>query len=245
MQLWEAAQTRLVAKTHTSPRTYHQERRALRCGPSTVSSVRLPRVVDACPDTLTLLMSWLPGTAASALPSLPDSAWEAAGAWLAARHALPVSPPDPMPLAQALDRRLQALQKRARRADVPPDVLARLTPLPTQGRRALCHRDFQPDNWLWDGATLGIVDFEHSRPDDPLADLVKLEATAFIHQPTACRAFYRGYGSRPPPEVRTPWVTWHGVFTLTWGLQHRAPDRIAEGRAILQSAIPEPTCPLP
>lgn len=41
-------------------------------------------------------------------------------------------------------------------------------------RRSWCHRDLAPHNILWDGETVGLIDFDLAAPDDPLTDVVQL-----------------------------------------------------------------------
>src|SRR5690606_39401374 len=73
--------------------------------------------------------------------------------------ALPISQPDrdPMPVADALVRRLHAWRSRAQ---LTPEELAIVDahgPQPSLFEGAVrvpCHRDFAPRNWLWTGVEL-------------------------------------------------------------------------------------------
>jgi hypothetical protein len=58
-----------------------------------------------------------------------------------------------------------------------------------------CHLDFQARNWLLDRADdLYLIDFEHSRIDIPLRDLVRLRFRAWPARPDLRDAFLAGYG---------------------------------------------------
>jgi hypothetical protein len=58
-----------------------------------------------------------------------------------------------------------------------------------------CHLDFQSRNWLLGpAADLYLVDFEHSRTDLPLRDLVRLRFRAWPARPDLKDAFLNGYG---------------------------------------------------
>ena len=235
---------RLFQKIHADPARMAREHGAL-----TTWAARLgasPRVIDT--DNTTLWLAEVPGESGSS-GGLPNKAWTAAGAWLRAAHNVADVPTDSVPLPRALKQRLRGVAKRARRV-LPTawvdQCLARVgDPARLATRRVWCHRDFTPDNWVWDGPAqkLWVLDFEHARPDLPWSDLVKLEATEFVDQPTTRRAFYAGYGRPPSPEHRDAHVVWHGLATLTWGLQHDEPDFAALGRRILTTADLPPPLP--
>jgi hypothetical protein len=58
-----------------------------------------------------------------------------------------------------------------------------------------CHLDFQARNWLLDQAgDIYLIDFEHSRIDIPLRDLVRLHFRAWSARPDLRDAFLAGYG---------------------------------------------------
>ena len=171
-----------------------------------------------------LILEALPGDTLPA-PALPPDAWRQAGRWLRAAHSLDGLPDDPLPMASALKKRLRGLLKRAQKV-LPPDVVAWCVerigaPERLVTPRVWCHRDFTPDNWVWDAkrSALGILDFEHSRPDIAWTDLVRLEASTFHQVPTARAPFYDGYGAPPAPQTRQAHVVWYGLATLTWGLR--------------------------
>lgn len=164
----------------------------------------------------------------------------AAGAWLARLHALPVEGEDPMPVEEALGARLRSLERRlgAEARGLPIAALRQAVEavsLP-EARRVWCHRDFQPRNWRWDGATLGVLDFEHARPDLWVADLAKLEGEAWVGRPALRQAFFEGYGRRPSDAEEgalRALVGLHGLFALGWGRRHGEAAFVALGEGIL------------
>jgi len=156
-----------------------------------------------------------------------------------------------MALGDALYKRLRRLVRQAR-AHLPHDLVDRCLevigdPRMLAQERVWCHRDFTPSNWLWEPSQqqLSVIDFEHSRPDTPWADLQKLEATAFVHHPAARVLFYEGYGTPAEPSHRAAFVAWHGLATITWGRRHRDSAFSLLGRQVLEeSGILAPETPL-
>ncbi len=57
-----------------------------------------------------------------------------------------------------------------------------------------CHGDYTPRNWLADGDTVRIIDFEWARLDAPLADLARLHLGIWHARPDLRAAFLDGYG---------------------------------------------------
>ncbi len=172
-------------------------------------------------------------TAVLGVPGMTTpAAVAAAGRVVAALHALPVQDDDPVPLAKAVRLRAEAA---ASAVSQEPGVAAALELL-EQGRafvgvsRRWCHRDLQPDNWIWDGQMLGLVDWEHSRPDAPELDLAPLVPTA------RWSAFAEAYGAVDPTRIRAA-VALNGLVTLAWG-QRNADSAFSErGRAALRVSL--------
>ena len=246
VQAWMTDGRTVFTKQHRDPARLAREAAALETWAATLG--QSPRVQARHDDHLVL--SALPGEHHTA-DSLPLAAWTAAGAWLRRAHQLPDVPPDPLPVDQALRRRLKGLVRRARRV-LPPELVVRCRdtigdPGQLATPRVWCHRDFTPDNWLWEPATeqLWVLDFEHARPDIAWSDRVKLAATAFVERPEAQGAFDAGYGPLPHPTHARAHVVWHGLATLTWGLQHGAADFVRLGRDILQHQGLHAADPLP
>ncbi len=57
-----------------------------------------------------------------------------------------------------------------------------------------CHGDYTPRNWLADGGTVRVIDFEWARLDAPLADLARLHLGIWHARPDLREAFLDGYG---------------------------------------------------
>ncbi len=181
-------------------------------------------------DPTTVLMSWHDGG-----PSLDPAALTAAGAWLRCLHQVPFRDDDPVCLAQALERRARAWALRA--PNELRHVLDALDPSAFEGRRrAHCHRDFTPDNWLWTPERrLTVIDFGQARPDLPLWDLVKLEGDLFRQRPELRAAFFEGYGELSPRDAEglRQLTRLHGLQTAVWGDFHAVPELSQLGRTIL------------
>jgi Ser/Thr protein kinase RdoA (MazF antagonist) len=166
----------------------------------------------------------------------------AAGRFLAALHRLEPSHDDPLPLAEALVRRTQAWLGRAPLEPEQVQIVAEHGPcldLFANERRVACHRDFAPNNWLWDGETLTVLDFEHARPDLALVDLAKLCVGSWSQQPDSASAFFAGYGRIASDLERRQLravVVLHGVASLAWGHGRGDADLVREGQHALAMA---------
>jgi Ser/Thr protein kinase RdoA (MazF antagonist) len=110
-----------------------------------------------------------------------------------------------------------------------------------------CHRDFGPRNWLWDattagvarsaGAGLGVIDFEHARPDVWWVDVQRLIDDAWRADPGLEDAFWLGYGRRPGADERRLGAALrllYAVGTVAWGAEHGDAPFEAQGRAVLR-----------
>ena len=215
----------LVEKRIQSPR---KRKRALafhaRVNPRMrAAGFHCPRLLDASEDRL--LLERLPGAVGHSV-----KAHRAAGRWLAALHSLVPVPEDPLPLDQAVTRRLNAVAE-----GLPGEHGARLLeaarPETLRGmERRWCHRDFHPRNWLWDGERLAVVDFEHSGPDAPGLDLCRVPERA---------ALLEGYGPRSEGAVAAQRTLdlLDAAGAWAWGLRHGDAGFEREGRERLHRLI--------
>jgi hypothetical protein len=245
----------IVIKCFDSPRLFEQERHALANwleGRRELGGAQVPKLLAADASLRSLICTRLSGASPSSAP--PElaaltsiSPWNvktihrAAGRCLAALHRLPIVDRDPVPLADALAQRhrawsrscADALDPRERRVvlDIAPSAA-----LFDGATRVPCHRDFTPDNWLWDGRSLGLVDFEHARLDLGLVDFAKLVVDSWDRRPDLEIAFFEGYGrrlsSRECTQLRSV-VMLHGVASVAWGLRHRDAGFVEHGRRAL------------
>ena len=237
VQIWRGPAGAVVEKVHQHSARLNREHTALTTQAAALgcSPAFLHR------QDLTIWMEVLPGR--THMPAeLPAQAWVQAGDWLRRAHHLSPAEVDPLPLQTALVRRWSGVLRRAEPL-VPAALLAECrsrvgNPADLATRRTWCHRDFTPDNWLWDSRRLSVLDFEHSRPDEPWSDLVKLEAGVFDQAPGSRAAFYAGYGTNPAGHQRLARLCWHGLATLTWGLRNDEAKFIALGRRILRDLLP-------
>lgn len=220
-------------KLHREPRRYEQERHFYRSFAESLGSA-VPRLVGEAPRGLVL--SLLEGEPVSTLAegtALPSRAFHEAGALLARLHALSVEDTDALSVSDALAARVAALRRDAGGLQLHA-ALARLEAMlpeltATALSRSFCHRDFQPDNWLFDpreGGTLGVLDFEHSRPDLWLFDLSRVDLLYLSRSPVLADAFWAGYGGAPAGDAR---ALYEGVKlmdaarTLIWAERHQDP----------------------
>lgn len=203
-------------KVHDSQRKYTQERTAYLEVVPRLEGFRLPTLVDADDARLALVLSHVPG-----VPAAGDH--RDAHRFLDALHALPCPSLDPMPLSEAIPRRMESWCQRAR-GHLPEALLARARAEVGDGRafdgeaRAWCHRDWGCHNWLDDSGVLGVIDFEHTAPDHWLVDWVR------VREPRLAS----GDADR---LRRLRWL--HAIATLTWAAEHADPTWIREGRDLL------------
>ena len=144
-----------------------------------------------------------------------DRAVAAAGRAVAALHALPLRDQDPVPLVDAVRLRAEAAARRVPREPGVDEALALLDggQAFAGASRCWCHRDLQPNTWVWDGQVLGLIDWEHSRPDAPELDLAPLVPTSLWP------AFAAAYGAIDRHRLRAA-VALYGLVTLAWGVRH-------------------------
>lgn len=217
-------------KRHPDRRTWEQERWALQ---------ELLPPIQEHPALLDAACPWLLLSEAPGGPAEGALAHRAAGAWLRRLHALPVPEADSVPLGEALPRRARSTAQRlAGRAA--PRALERAVACveavaPLAGPRVFCHRDFEPRNWLWDGACLRVLDFGHARMDLAMGDLAKLAGDLWRRDTALKVAFLEGYGalSTRDEALLEGALALHGLLSLDWALRHGDAALEALGRGLL------------
>ena len=225
-------------KQHPSRRKWEQEVRAYRGVVSALRAEgwRVPALLAADEESRSLVLSAVGGERTA--PDTP-AAHRAAGAFSAALHALPTPSDDSLPVGAAIRQRLDAV---IRRLELPSKVIRGCRDA-TAGvgmdgvARRWCHRDFTAENWLMDGPNLGVIDFEHTRPDHPLVDAVKLWCGVWRRAP-ACRSAWEAGRGVPLDAAEREQLTvlaWlHGLGTLAWGQRHGDAASRSEGRHIVE-----------
>jgi hypothetical protein len=231
-----------VFKRHAHARAFAQELTAYRDVLPRLAGA--PKWLGADPDTLAL--SSAPGDRLSSGthdPQREQAAHTAAGRFARALHDLPVPDDDPLPLADAIERRFAAWEDRSaglltadertslRRLAAAVDAFT--------APRVFCHRDFTPDNWLSEGTSVTVIDFEHARPDAAESDLIKLRAEVWSGRPDLRDAFLAGYGpigadARARLDVL---LALHATATLAWAARHDDPEFRAKGQQALDAAL--------
>ncbi len=247
--VWEgeiAGHGTFVLKTHSPGRGWQQEWNALRSVEKLDLPVRIscPRIVPGCDQPPTLLMSKLPGLN-MAHHSFPMEAWSQATR-LAARFLQSYQQQafiddDSVPLSQALPLRLERWIQQGkeilheREIAIAKDRVGDGSLFKNQSR-VPCHNDFQPRNWLWDGQQLSVIDFEHSHPNHPAFDWVRLETGLWQKMPQLKDEFVDEWGCTPSwasPEVLDATIAIYAIGCIVWGNRHKDREFISEGRRIL------------
>lgn len=250
-EVWRVEQAGRVSvvKRHRAPRGAQQERLALvRFGHAL--DVATPRVLELL-DARTHRLSWIDGVAAGHVEGphrpLELKQCKRAGAVLAALHALPWVDDDPLAPHDALAQRSQSLAHRFERV-LPTtgrddlralaSTVRRLLSVTTASprlRRCPCHRDFGPANWILrpDGS-LGVIDFEHARPDFAAFDVAHV--WRYLGGPSWA-TFVEGYGASPStlPAWRVA-IAHVSVGTLVWGLERDNSGVVDQGAHLVRRA---------
>lgn len=232
-----------VVKLHGSARGFEQERRALsQWDMQGAEGARVPRLLAATSELAALILEQLAGEEPNGDAAEAPNVHRAAGRFLAALHRLEVGYEDPLPLAEALVLRTRAWLRRVSLEPEQARIIEEHGPraeLFAGAQRVACHRDFAPRNWLWDGETLAVIDFEHARPDLALVDLAKLCVGTWWRRPDCAAAFFTGYGRSLTDPERTQLraaVVLHGVASLAWGHERGDLDLVSEGHRALALA---------
>lgn len=212
----------------------------------------VPALLASDGDALLLLLGACPGVPATEVPlSAHDerSLHEQAGRFRRRLDDVAIAgDDDPLPLPEALTRRLHAWLMRAK-SSLPPAlrqrVAAAFDPRPFEGAtRRWCHRDLAPHNWIVQpsepGPRLSVIDFGQARPDAWLVDVLKLWDDAWARDPTLAEAFFTGYGrtldATEHAQLRQLALL-HGLATAAWGDRHAHARFSAHGRAVLARAL--------
>lgn len=234
-------------KWHPQERGWAQEEAALRQWLPRISETLAgrPELIATDPDHRLLLLSALPGEIVASL-SLPLETRLAvhrqAGAFIAALHSLDIADDDPIPLSCALPERLSSWLARSR-GSVPPDLEQTAIEVVGDGslfaddRRVPCHNDFQERNWLREGDTFSVIDFEHAHLNHPAFDWVRLHFGCWQDLPLLRDAFVDGHGDEPTwlRDGRLDGIgAIFAVGSIVWGSERGEQPLVNQGLAILE-----------
>ncbi|MDZ7704135.1 MAG: aminoglycoside phosphotransferase family protein [Trueperaceae bacterium] len=251
--VWEVRtdEQHLFVKQHRRVRKFRQELEVYRDWLPRLSppfARQVPRLLYAQETPVALLiLSAVPGRLAQdvALSTARDlDLYRRAGAFLRRLHDLPYRDDDPVPLSSATQQRAASWLRRsapyldrATLADL-DDFFA--TAPAVDLPRVPCHRDYSPRNWLVDlyedSFDFAVIDFEHSRSDAWLVDLVKLWDGPWIRHPAREDAFFEGYGRTLTERERHQFGVFtalHAVATIGWSAQHHDAAYERHGREVL------------
>lgn len=160
-----------------------------------------PRLVQADRGLRLLATTYLPGVLVEGTPAeYEPGTYRQAGHALALFHGQGARPGDEY--EQRMDAKALAWLNRDHRIADEAVALLRAelaTPLPPRPL-APTHGDWQPRNWIVDGARLAVIDFGRADWRPPGTDLARLGAQQFRGRPDLVEAFLDGYGNDP----RTP-----------------------------------------
>ena len=235
-------------KQHLRAGKFRQELRAYRAWQSALAheTPELLAARDAAPRAL--LLASAPGLLAAKLAPLDVAEearlYEAAGRFSRKLHGLPHADTDVLPLREAIRQRAdRILREGTRHVDaVTLERVGRrfrraLIDLLDAPRRVPCHRDYTPRNWLWDGARLTVIDFEHARPDYYLHDVARLYGEHWHVDARRAEAFWRGY-RRAPTRAEGAYLRAYAalqaVSTVEWAVRHGDRAFEATGRDVLR-----------
>ncbi len=227
----------VFVKRHRQPAKFAQERAAYERWAPVVGSC--PRLIAAEGGALqALILESVPG-APLLLSEVPDEvkleSYAAAGRWLRRLHALPWDDGDPMDVATALTKRSATWSKRARALPKSPlsetwidAVHARVSaPWPTDvalPTRVPCHRDFTARNWIVEGSTFTVIDFEHARADWSFVDLERVKSSIPEDRTELWAAFEAGYELRLEASEQdlVERLQLHAALSrVVWAVEHR------------------------
>ncbi|MCA8963057.1 MAG: phosphotransferase, partial [Planctomycetes bacterium] len=237
---------------YSSHRAFDQERHALTAWRlSAVEDLQsMPRLLAVSESLRALLIAEVPGRRVSGDVSRVE-AHRRAGKWLARFHGLPLDSRDAMPIDRALGSRLERWSARgaewlgaAERRTLMEIARAGVHHFVDE-HRVPCHRDFGEHNWIVDARRrLGVIDYEHSRPDHRWIDLVRLEVEVWADEPALRDAFASEYapvmgdlpvhGDANRRRAFRALVALDGLATLVWARERGDPEFERRGRLALR-----------
>lgn len=236
----------MVLKRYRSARARTQAQDALQLWGAQLTRVRAPTLLSSASadPSPSLRLEFLDGDVLADQESWRErlDVAEALGAGFAELHALPATP-DPMPLHEAVPRRLSGWIRRDEGAlgELRVSQLrAALDPKPLHGiHRVPCHRDLGPRNViLLDDGGLGLIDWEHARVDCGWSDLLRTWEGLDPSDDPWTAALARGAGLPLDgwPILRALGLV-EGAGCIVWGHSQAQPDLVERGERLLKSLL--------
>ncbi|WP_433235575.1 aminoglycoside phosphotransferase family protein [Streptosporangium sp. CA-135522] len=238
---------RYILKRHKDPNRFRAEARAYTAWVPHLGE-HAPRLISADPETLSLLLTVLPGQPVTQLPERSAAerhAHYAAGHTLRLLHQAPPGPHPNTDIAAYLAERMRWWAARAHLATLISPAELRtlhtwadtLTATAAALDSAICHLDYQPRNWiLTPSGTVAVLDFEHTRLDARIRDFARLEHRHWKDAPRLRAAFFDGYGHHPNPAEQGQLERFgvlEAITALVRGYQSGDPQLLAHGRTLL------------
>jgi len=237
------AKASFYLKSHSLIGKYQQEKRAYQDWAGTLKNT--PDLLAFNDENMLLLMTAVAGE----LVELNDfghrelqEIYYHSGKLLKDLHSIKIIDSDKLTIRQAYKKRLKAWLPRAKPMVAQQDIdwvearVLEIIPELAKFSRVPCHRDYTARNWLYDGKSLSLIDFEHSRPDFFLTDLERLWGLVFTKDTDLKESFFAGYGklSDDDIEILKRSTAFWALNTISWANEHN--DRLFEqrGREVLQ-----------
>lgn len=224
----------LWVKRYRSGRAWAQAERAFSVVVPALhrAAVSVPNVVAQHRAMRVRVLTEVPGR--SMTLDDPPSTFAEAARVLRRLHRLPCAQ-ESLPLGEAMRQRAATWATRPGA----PAIARAIVDWVTRHQRSLdaqrvwCHRDYEPRNWILDNERVGLVDFEHTRPDHPLVDWVRLEAAGWSPEQRAAFANVLG---EPDPVALRGTLAVYGLATWVWAQEHRDVELTGVGRRALRRA---------
>lgn len=245
---------RWFAKQHVGPKLHRREVDAYERWTAALGRDRAPALVAADEQSLTVLVTALPGLGLDrvCLPAEQErEAYQQAGLLLARLHAADNGQSRSEAVEEDWGGVLSKVLDAGARYLTTDDITV-LRALAQQAPPALpkvaAHGDYMPKNWMWDEREqrLRVIDFERTQLETAARrDLSRLHYRILHHRPDLADAFYSGYGhplSAEEKAARTKYAVLDALDAVRWGVEHHDIDLVDEAHTMVANLRAEHTC---